>query len=240
MYTGLIEEAQLPIAEDGRNEPRDTLNRERVVRAAMQLADASGIESLTMRGLASRLGVEAASLYNHVAGKDDLLDGMTELVVGQIDLPSRGMDWKEAMRRRAVSARDVFSRHPWASGLIDSRELTGLAQLSYVDDVLSRLLRAGFTPSDAANAFLVLDSYIYGFQRQRSSLSLGDEVDTTKTARAVVEAIPPDAYPALMQVAEEYAIRPYDEATVFDFGLGLILDGLEDLLESDLSTETST
>jgi len=217
------------------NEPRDTLNRERVLRAAMALADESGIESLTMRGLGRWLGVEAASLYNHVAGKDDLLDGMTDLVVGQIDLPSNDVDWKEAMRRRAVSARDVFSRHPWASGLIDSRELTGLAQLSYADGVLGALLRAGFEPDAAASAFLVLDSYIYGFQRQRASLSLGDDVDTTRTARQVVDAIPPDAFPALMRVAGEYATKPYDEAAVFDFGLGLILDGLDGLLGSDVS-----
>jgi AcrR family transcriptional regulator len=190
-----------------------------------------------MRGLGRRLGVEAASLYNHVAGKDDLLDGMTDLVVSQIDVPSDGVDWKEAMRRRAVSARDVFARHPWASGLIDSRELHGLATLSYADAVLGTLLRAGFAPGDAATAFLVLDSYTYGFQRQRSNFALGDDVDTTKTAAEVVEAIPPDAYPALMRVAGEYTTTPYDEATVFDFGLGLILDGLEGLLGSDLSDE---
>lgn len=214
------------------HEPRaTTLNRDRVLRAAIELADEGGIESLSMRRLGRRLGVEAASLYNHVAGKDDLLDGMTDLVIRQIDLPSEGVDWKEAMRRRAVSARDVFSRHAWASGLIDSRQLTGLAQLSYADGVLAALLRAGFAPGTAANAFLVLDSYIYGFQRQRSSLSLGDDVDTTESAREVVESIPPNAFPALMRVAGEYANHPYDEDAVFDFGLGLILDGLEDLLE---------
>ena len=109
------------------SEPRDTVNRERVLRAAMELADEGGIESLTMRELGRRLGVEAASLYNHVAGKDDLLDGMVDLVVAEIDLPPDGVDWKEAMRRRAISARDVFARHPWASGLIDSRELHGSA-----------------------------------------------------------------------------------------------------------------
>lgn len=218
-----------------RSGSRDTLNRERVLRAAIELADASGVESLTMRGLGRKLGVEAASLYNHVAGKEDLLDGMTDFVARQIDLPSAGVDWKEAMRRRAVSARQVFSRHPWASGLIDSRELTGLAQLSYTDGVLGVLLDAGFAPRAAANAFLVIDSYIYGFQRQRSSLSLGDDVDTTETAKQVVDAIPPDAFPALMRVAREYGDRPYDEAAVFDFGLGLILDGLEHLLQSDPS-----
>lgn len=222
---------------DGTSKPRDTINRERVLRAAMELADEGGVESLTMRGLGRKLGVEAASLYNHVAGKDDLLDGITDLVVGQIESPSPGVGWKEAMRRRAVSARDVFSRHRWASGLIDSRELTGLAQLSYADGVLGVLLDAGFAPGAAANAFLVIDSYIYGFERQRSNFSLGDDVDTTETAKGVVDAIPTDEFPALMRVAGEYANKPYDEAAVFDFGLGLILDGLEDLLESDLSSK---
>lgn len=220
-----------------KSKARDTINRERVLRAAMELADESGVESLTMRGLGRKLGVEAASLYNHVAGKDDLLNGMTDLVVGQIDLPSPGVNWKEAMRRRAVSARGVFSRHPWASGLIDSRELTSLTQLSYADGVLGALLDAEFTPRAAANAFLVIDSYIYGFQRQRSNLSLGDDLDTTQTAREVVDAIPPDGFPALMRVAGEYATKPYDEAAVFEFGLGLILDGLEHMLGSDLSNK---
>jgi len=108
----------------------------------------------------------------------------------------------------------------------------GSAQLSYADRVLGALLQAGFSPGAAANAFLVLDSYIYGFERQRSSLSLGDDVDTTEVAEEVLAAIPPDAYPSLMQVAGEFAIKPYDEAAVFNFGLGLILDGLEDLLGS--------
>lgn len=217
----------------GKHEPRDTLNRERVLHAAIELADENGVESLTMRGLGRKLGVEAASLYNHVTSKDDLLDGMTDLVVRQIELPCPGVDWKEAMRRRAVSARSVFSRHPWASGLIDSREVTGLAQLSYANAVLGALLDAGFGPGTAADAFLVLDSYIYGFQRQRSNLALGDDIDTTEKAREVVDAIPPDAFPALARVAGEYEARPYDEAGVFDLGLSLILDGLENLLKVD-------
>ena len=210
---------------------RETLNRERVVRAAMDLADQSGIESLTMRELGRRLGVEAASLYNHVAGKDDLLDGMADLVVAEIDLPSRGVDWKEAMRRRAVSARGVFSCHPWAAGLIDSRGPSGPGSLSYVDRVLGTLLRAGFSPGIAANAFLALDSYIYGFERQWSSLSLGAAVDTTEAAEEVLAAIPQGAYPSLARVATDYAAKPYGDAAVFDFGLELILDGLQRLLE---------
>ncbi len=107
----------------GRDPSRETLNRERVVRAAMDLADESGIESVTMRELGRRLGVEAASLYNHVAGKDDLLSGMTDLAAVEIELPSSDIDWKDAMRRRAISARGVFLRHRWAAALLDSRDV---------------------------------------------------------------------------------------------------------------------
>jgi AcrR family transcriptional regulator len=212
---------------------RETLNRERVLRAAMDLADQRGIESLTMRELGRWLGVEAASLYNHVAGKDDLLDGITDLVVGEIDVPTGTADWRDAMRRRARSALVVFSRHPWASGLIDSREQMGPARLAYVDGVLGALLGAGFSVEEAANAFMALDSYIYGFERQRTELNLGEGgVDTTPAARTVQMAVPPAAYPALERVASEFATRPYDVAAAFEFGLDIILDGLGRLLTS--------
>lgn len=199
----------------------------------MDLADERGIESVTMRGLAKELGVEAASLYNHVTGKDDLLSGVVDLVVAEIDLPSEGVDWKEAMRRRAVSARGVFARHPWAAGLIDSRARSGPGGLSYVNLVFSTLLRAGFSPRDAAHAFFVLDSYIYGFERQRSILALGDDADEAASAQDVLAAIPDGAYPALARVATEYAAAPFDDAAAFDFGLDLILDGLQRLLAGD-------
>jgi len=198
----------------------------------MDLADESGIESVTMRGLARRLGVEAASLYNHVAGKGDVLDGMVDVVVAAIDVPSGGVEWKEAMRRRAVSARGVFARHPWAAGLIDSRERSGSAGLSYADRVLGVLLAAGFPPRVAANAFMALDSYILGFERQRANLSLSDEAGTTDAARETLAAVPPGAFPSLVRVAEEYAAEPYDDEATFAFGLSLLLDGLQRLLEA--------
>jgi AcrR family transcriptional regulator len=216
-----------------RDEPRDALNRERVLRAAMELADESGIESLTMRELGRRLGVEAASLYNHVASRDDLLDGMTDLAAGEIDVPSDAPGWKDAMRRRAASAREVFSRHPWASALMDSREHSGPAQLSYADRVLGTLLGAGFSPRAAANAWLVIDSYVYGFQRQQSSLALPEGVDASDVAEEMLTTIQPDAYPSLMRIAGDFATDPHDEAAVFDFGLDLILDGLQRSLESN-------
>lgn len=212
---------------------RDPLNRDRVVRAAMDLADEHGIESVTMRQLGHRLGVEAASLYNHVAGKDDLLDGMVELVVAEIDLPSLDIDWKEAVRRRAVSARRVFGHHRWGAGLIDSRGRSGPSSLSYADRVLATLLGAGFSPWLAASAFLALDSYIYGFERQRLSISPADGEETTEVAEEVLAAIPAGAYPSLARVAAEYATKPYDDAAAFAFGLDLIIDGLERLLAHD-------
>jgi AcrR family transcriptional regulator len=205
----------------------------------MDLADRSGIESVTMRELGRWLGVEAASLYNHVTGKDDLLDGITDLAVGEIDVPTRVADWKDAMRRRAMSALDVFSRHPWASGLIDSREQMGPARLAYVDGVLGVLLEAGFSAEAAANAFMALDSYIYGFERQRTELNLGEGgADTTAAARSVQMAASPEAYPALERVAGEFAARPYDIAASFEFGLDLILDGLDRLLASGRSADS--
>jgi AcrR family transcriptional regulator len=197
----------------------------------MDLADERGIESVTMRELGRKLGVEAASLYNHVAGKDDLLDGMADLVVAEIDLPSGEVDWREAMRRRAVSAREVFSRHRWAAGLIDSREGSGPSRLSYADRVLGTLLEAGFSPNIAGSAFLALDSYVYGFERQRSNLSMGDESDGVEAAREVLDLIPQEAYPSLARVAMGYAEEPYDDAAAFEFGLNLILDGLQSLVE---------
>ncbi len=203
------------------------LNRERVLRAAVDLADECGIDSVTMRELGRRLEVKAASLYNHIAGKDDLLDGMVDLAMSEIDVPREGVGWKAAMRRRAVSARDVFARHGWAAGLIDSRDRTRPNSISYVDRVLGVLIQAGFSPAAAANALLVLDSYLYGFERQRSGASIEDGVDGTEAAREVQAAIPDGAYPFAASVVMEYAAHPFDQEAAFEFGLGLILDGLE-------------
>lgn len=212
-------------------EPRDRLNRERVVHAAMELADARGIDAVTMRELARELGVEAASLYNHVSGKDDLLNGMVELVIAEIDVPAGGVDWKQAVRRRAISARSVFARHPWAASLIDSRDRTGPSSIAYVDRVLGVLIGAGFSPAGAANAFLVIDSYIYGFERQQSNFAASDDAAAVEAAQEVLAAIPEGAFPNAMLVATEYADTPFDQDAAFDFGLGLILDSLERMLE---------
>jgi AcrR family transcriptional regulator len=217
-------------------EPRAPLSRERVLRSAVALADEDGIESLTMRALGLRLGVEAMSLYNHVANKDDILDGMVDLVVGEIDLPSDAVGWKEAMRRRAVSAQAVFSAHPWASTLIDSRESSGPERLRYFEWVLGTLRRAGFSLELAARAFSALDSYIYGFGRQQLNMSAESDAEPEEMAEAFLRAIPPEEYPYLREMIVEHAMASkYDEGADFEFGLGLILDGLERLLDRGAS-----
>jgi AcrR family transcriptional regulator len=212
---------------------RTPLNRERVLRAAVTLADEQGIESLTMRELGLRLGVEAMSLYNHVANKDDILDGMVDLVVGEIDLPPDTVGWREAMRRRAISAQAVFASHPWASALIDSRTSSGPARLHYFDWMLGTLRRAGFTVEGTARAVSVLGSYIYGFGRQEINISPGPGVAPGEVAEAFLQAIPADEYPNLREMVVEYAMKAgHDERADFEFGLGLILDGLQRMLDA--------
>ncbi len=213
-------------------EARVPLSRERVLAAAVLLADEEGIESLSMRKLGLMLGVEAMSLYNHVANKDDILDGMVDAVVSEIDLPVDIGDWKEAMRRRAISAQSVFSVHPWASALIDSRESSGPARLRYFDWVLGILRRAGFTVEMAARAFSLLDSYVYGFSRQQLNTSASGDIEPEEIEEGFLRAIPADEYPYLREMVVEYAMKSgHDEGADFAFGLELILDGLQTMLE---------
>lgn len=210
------------------SEARAPLGRERVLRAALHLADERGIDSLTMRELGRRLGVEAMSLYNHVENKDDVLDGMVDLVVSEIDLPSGDVDWREAMRGRAVSAREVFARHPWASALVDSRESSGPERMRYLDWVIGTLRGAGFSVELAVRAFSAIDSYVYGFGRQQFNMSAGEgDATPEEMAEAFLSAIPADVYPHLSEVTEHMLRAGYDEHADFEFGLGLILDGLE-------------
>lgn len=206
---------------------RTPLNRERVLQAALELADESGLDALTMRELGRRLGVEAMSLYNHVSNKDDVLDGVLDLVAAEMDLPGDELDWKLAMRRRAVSARRVFSAHPWAVGLMDSRESSGPARMHYFDWVIGTLRRAGFTIELALHGFSTIDSYVYGFGRQSLSIPAGED-EQAMSAEAFLSAIPSDEFPYLTEVVVEQMLKVgWDEDADFEFGLGLILDGLE-------------
>jgi AcrR family transcriptional regulator len=199
-----------------------------VLRAAIALADAGGIGTLTMRGLGEAVGVEAMSLYNHVANKDDVLDGMVDAVFGEIELPATGTGWRSAMRARAVSAREVLSRHPWAIGLMESRTSPGPATLRHHDAVLGTLREAGFSVELAAHAFSALDSYTYGFALQESSLPFDTPEKTGELAQTILEQLPAEKYPHLSELTVEHVLQPgYDYGNEFEFGLDLILDGLD-------------
>ena len=209
-------------------EPRTPLSRERVLRAGVALADESGIASLSMRKLGEALGVEAMSLYNHVANKDQLLDGMVDLVFAEIDLPAGGADWKTAMRERAESARQALSRHPWAIALMSTRTSPGPATLRHHDAVIGSLREAGFSIEMTAHAFSLLDSYVYGFALQEATLPMGDtEEETAEVAKTMMAQVPTDVYPHLTEFTVEHILQPgYDYGDEFTFGLDLILDGL--------------
>jgi AcrR family transcriptional regulator len=196
--------------------------------AAVALADASGIESMTMRKLGEQLGVEAMSLYKHVANKDALLDGMIDSVFAEVHLPSGGPDWKSHMRQRAVSMRQVMARHPWAIGLMESRSAPGPATLRHHDAVIGALRTAGFSIALAAHAFSALDSYIYGFAMQEKALPFDSAEQTAEMAQLFLAHFPADEYPYLAELTTQHVLQPgYDYGDEYAFGLDLILDGLE-------------
>ncbi len=208
--------------------PRPPLSRERILRAALTLAVSGGIAALSMRKLGQELGVEAMSLYNHVANKDDILDGIVDLVFAEIDLPPPGVEWQAAMRRRAISARDVLSRHPWAIPMMDSRRTPGPATLRHHDRVIGNLRQAGFSIAMAGHAFSVLDSYIYGFAQQQQALPFETAAEVAELAESFLRQFPADEFPHLAELTIQHVLRPgYDFADEFAFGLDLILDGLE-------------
>ncbi|MFJ4979767.1 TetR/AcrR family transcriptional regulator [Streptomyces coeruleorubidus] len=206
---------------------RTPLSRERVIRTAMAVADEKGAAALTMRAIAEPLGVEAMSLYHHVAGREDILDGMVDAVFGEIDLPPREMDWKSALRHRADSARAVLRRHPWAVGLMDSRSQPGPATLRHHDAVIGTLRAGGFSVPMAAHAVSLIDSYLYGFVLQELSLPFKGTAELDEVAGAILRDMPADTYPHLTELATEHVLKPgYDYAGEFAFGLTLILDAL--------------
>ena len=226
---------------DSNAEPRAPLSRERVLRAATVLADRVGVGSLSMRKLAQELGVEAMSLYHHVANKDDLLDGMVDLVFGEIELPSGDAGWKAAMRRRAISAREALRRHPWATGLMESRSTPGAANLRHHDAVLGILRGAGFSVELAAHAYSLLDSYIYGFALQEASLPFGTAEEAAAVAEDILRQHPAEQLPHLTEIAVEHVLRPgYDYGNEFLWGLDLILDGLQQAHEAARSGTAPT
>ena len=211
-----------------RPEPRLPLTRDRVLATAVALADEGGIASLSMRKLAQELGVVPMALYKHVAAKDDMLDGMVDVVFGEIDLPPRDVEWKAAMRRRAISARAALSRHRWAIGLTESRTKPGPTNLRHHDSVIGCLREAGFSTEMALHAYSALDSYIYGFALQEQQLPFEKSEDVGELAEGMLRRFAPGEYPYLAEAIAEHVDKPgWDYGDEFEFGLDLILDGLE-------------
>jgi AcrR family transcriptional regulator len=212
---------------------RGRLSPDRVLRAAVALADSGGIESLTMRRLGQDLGVEAMSLYKHVANKEALLDGMVDLVFAEIELPTVDTDWRRAMRDRAISTRAALARHPWATPLMQSRTAPGPATLHHHDTVIGTLRRAGFSVELTAHAFSALDGYIYGFAMQQKSLPFATLEEAQEVGRQMFARMPAGAYPHLTELTVQHILQPgYDYGDEFEYGLDLILDGLDRALRA--------
>ncbi|GAA3610471.1 TetR/AcrR family transcriptional regulator [Agrococcus terreus] len=205
---------------------REPLSAERVVDAALAVADRDGIAGLSMRSVGRELGVEAMSLYHHVAGKDALVGAVVERVVGEIGRPALDVPWREAVARRCRDVRAVLRAHPWSLGLLESRRAPGPALLLHHEAMLECLRRGGFSVVDAAHAFSVLDAYVYGFALTEQHLPF----EPGEGADAMVEemALPRDAFPRLAEMVDELvAGRAYDYGDEFEWGLALVLDGLE-------------
>ena len=206
---------------------RVPLSRDRVLLGAVAVADSGGIGSLTIRSLAQHLGAKPMSLYYYVTGKDEILDGIVDLVFSEIELPSVGGDWRSEMVRRAKSARQALRRHSWAIGLMESRKNPGPATLRHHDAVIGTLRGAGFSVEMTAHAYALLDSYIYGFALQEASLPFEGPESATDIAEPMMQQFPADAYPHLVELATEYVLQPgYDFGNEFAFGLDVILGAL--------------
>jgi AcrR family transcriptional regulator len=199
-----------------------------VLRAALVLADEGGIESLSMRRLGQELGVEAMSLYNHVANKDDIQDGIVEIVLREIEMPSDDVEWKEAISRTAISAHEAFIRHRWACSLMMRVPRVSPVRMQWMESVLRTLRQAGFSPDLTHHAYHALDSHITGFTLWQVSMPFETKEELVDLAEGFLREIPADVYPYVVEHAEQHiAPSSPDGKTEFEFGLDLILDGLE-------------
>jgi AcrR family transcriptional regulator len=206
--------------------PRLPLSRERVLGAAIALADSAGIEAITMRRLGQELGVEAMSLYNHVTNKDDLLDGMLDAVLAEYDLLSPASDWRAAVQTIAVSANKTLRRHTWASGLMDSPRTVGEGQLRYMNSLLGCLRAGGFSAEQTHHAYHVIDGHILGYTRRQVNFPIA-AADLKTVAQSFLETLPAEQYPDLVEHVIGHLDGTFESGGGFEFALDLILDGLE-------------
>ena len=207
---------------------RPPLSRESVLAVALGMADEGGLDALSMRKVAQALNVEAMSLYNHVSNKEDILDGLVELVVSEIEFPALGGDWRTSMRLRAQSAHAVLMRHPWATQLFVSRVNIGPNMLRYVDATIGCLREAGFSYPMADHAWNAIDAYVYGFTLQKLNFPLEPEQYASSAAQ-FLPLIPPEKFPYLNGMSQEVIAGRHDGMHQLELGLELLLEGLERL-----------
>lgn len=210
---------------------RAPLSRARVLGAAVAIADAGGIASLTIRSLAAELGVKPMSVYHHVSNKDEILDGIVDIVFSEIELPVVGGNWYAEMRRRAASARATLRRHPWAIGLLESRTNPGPATLKHHDAVIGTLRRAGFSITMTAHAYALIDAYVYGFAVTEAALPINGPEPVPEVADRILAEYSTEDYPHLVELTVEHVLKPgYEYGKEFEYGLGVILDSLAKLI----------
>lgn len=207
---------------------RPGLSKERIIDAAVRVADRGGLAQVSMRNVGKELGVEAMSLYHHLPGKEPLLDALVEWIFAQIEVPPPRTPWRAAMVCRATSARTVLSDHPWALGLIESRRNPGPSLLRHHEGVLACLRGNGFSVELAAHAFSALDAYIYGFVLTEANLPFQASEDAEAVVAEIQAFIPPSDYPHMTELIRTQVIgKNYCYGNEFGFGLALILDSLE-------------
>ena len=223
----------------GDSQERVPLSRERILETAVALADRDGVESASMRKIAQELGVVPMALYKHVSNKDELLDGMVEVVVGEIDPPAPDLDWKTAMRRRILSARRAVLRHPWASRVMESRTQPTPTLLAYMDSIIGMFRAGGFSIDLTHHAMHVMGSRLLGFSQE-----LFDDSDTDPEVESEIFQAMADSYP---NIYELFVTVTHDDASVvgggcddqfeFEFALDLLLDGFGRLKEQGNSQQ---
>lgn len=209
--------------------PRNTLTRERVITAALEVADADGIAALTIRALAAHLGVKPMAIYHHVANKEEILDALVDAVHADVHLPSAAGPWRDELVLRSRSMHDALGRHPWAVGLMEARVSPGPASLASHEATLDLLLTAGFSLQATAHAYATLDAFVYGFVLQETML---DSIDLAGSAEQIIAGINLAGFPRMAQFAEQHVMQEgYAFSSSFEVGLGLVLDGIATLLD---------
>lgn len=212
-------------------DPRPGLSRQLVVQTAIQHADSAGLDALTMRQVAGLLQVAPMSLYRHISNRDDLIDAMIDVLFGEIALPLGSAHWKTAMRIRAVSLRNVLARHRWAIGLMESRRRPGPSNLRHHDAVIGKLRSAGFDIGMVAHAYSLLDAYTYGYALTKMNIPFETTDEIAAMAQDMFEPFPANEYPNLAEFVTDHVMKPgYDYGEEFEYGLDLILNGLEEAL----------